>query len=113
MRYLPDDVDDVPPRKPSATIKDWRSSYRNDFRSPALDMGVFKRGDWWWMDARAHGHQYREPLGTTTGERPSVFCDQLDLCRDDRLHRHHGIRRRTPRPGFGANAGVLVGTPTH
>jgi integrase len=28
-------------------------------------MGVFKRGDWYWMDARVHGHRYREPLGTT------------------------------------------------
>jgi integrase len=28
-------------------------------------MGVFKRGDWYWLDARVHGHRFREPLGTT------------------------------------------------
>jgi integrase len=28
-------------------------------------MGLWKRGDWYWLDAWVHGHRFREPLGTT------------------------------------------------
>ena len=28
-------------------------------------MGLWKRGKWYWLDAKVHGHRYREPLGTT------------------------------------------------
>ncbi len=28
-------------------------------------MGLWKRGDWYWLDALVHGHRFREPLGTT------------------------------------------------
>ena len=28
-------------------------------------MGLWKRGDWYWLDVVVHGHRYREPLGTT------------------------------------------------
>jgi hypothetical protein len=28
-------------------------------------MGLWKRGDWYWLDACVHGHRFREPLGTT------------------------------------------------
>ena len=28
-------------------------------------MALWKRGKWYWLDAKVHGHRYREPLGTT------------------------------------------------
>jgi hypothetical protein len=28
-------------------------------------MGVWKGGEWYWLDAWVHGHRFREPLGTT------------------------------------------------
>src|SRR4029453_19100376 len=28
-------------------------------------MGLWKRGNQYWLDAVVHGHRYREPLGTT------------------------------------------------
>jgi len=28
-------------------------------------VGLWKRGKWYWLDAKVHGHRYREPLGTT------------------------------------------------
>src|SRR5262245_45620324 len=86
-------------------------------------MGVWKRGDWYWLDAWVHGHRFREPLGTTDWRvakrlererieqllnKASVPCIKPHLRRDGRPGGDRGVRAGTSSASISADVSVLA-----
>ena len=65
IRYLANDIDEFLTRQPPHSDAPLESDLSSINTARRGIMGLWKRGNQYWLDAVVHGHRYREPLGTT------------------------------------------------